>query len=366
MVKRLLISVILGLLVFACYLPQEFDLDESFKLEYRATKTNSDENIKIRFEGVVIDERCPVEYDCLVPGNAQVALNFWKGTQKEDFTLNTWAEPRVQVVMGYKIELLGLAPPNSVDNPPSRRDYVVTLMVSKIGDECLRNADCISTGTQTDTYCQKEDGQCDALGRCEVRPDACPRNLDPVCGCDGRTYSNACMAAANGINVDYRGECKPQYCWSNKECAADEYCFFEVCALETGVCQRRPEQSECPRLWDPVCGCDGQTYANSCTIAVQGVSIDYAGECKEARDTHCDDGTTLACKMMVPTCAEYEILAYQNSCYVCVNPVTCLPWGQANCKTDDNCAPEEYCNMCATSSCPFCDDCVAACMLKRE
>lgn len=32
----------------------------------------------------------------------------------------------------------------------------------------------------------------------------------PQCGCDGKTYSNACMAASAGANIAYDGECNTE------------------------------------------------------------------------------------------------------------------------------------------------------------
>ncbi|MDJ0920675.1 MAG: Kazal-type serine protease inhibitor family protein [Henriciella sp.] len=60
-------------------------------------------------------------------------------------------------------------------------------------------------------YCQQPDGECieimDGAGTCQLKPEVCTREYRPVCGCNGRTYPNACEAAADGMSVAAEGPC---------------------------------------------------------------------------------------------------------------------------------------------------------------
>ena len=66
-------------------------------------------------------------------------------------------------------------------------------------------------------------------------------------------------------------------------------------------------------------------------------------DCKEVRDERCDDGSTAACFMMEPDdCEGSDILAVKNSCWECVDPLSCGSSDRpAHC--DDGTVP--MCNM---------------------
>jgi hypothetical protein len=71
-----------------------------------------------------------------------------------------------------------------------------------IGDACETNAGC-----DADLYCEKPSGECDAPGACQIRTMVCPAVEAPVCGCDGVTHGNACLAAGAGASVRSVGPC---------------------------------------------------------------------------------------------------------------------------------------------------------------
>ena len=131
MIPKLILITLIGISFCACDAGKEFDLDKSFNINCGDTFTNSSHRLKIEFEDVANDSRCPKEARCIWAGNAKLKFRFSSDTASEKLGLNTNIDPKDYEKFGYAIMLKKLSPSKSTTKPIKKEDYTATLVISK-------------------------------------------------------------------------------------------------------------------------------------------------------------------------------------------------------------------------------------------
>jgi hypothetical protein len=107
-------------------------------------------------------------------------------------------------------------------------------------------------------------------GHCITLPTGCTADVNPVCGCNGQTYSNDCERARARIQLDHAGACVLSSCASCNTAAT-------YCQVTTGGAVGNPPSYACPALpaacgTTPSCACLATVSCGSiCSTGAGGI-----------------------------------------------------------------------------------------------
>lgn len=131
------LALIVTLLAAGCAAGTPFEprvpaaLEESFELRVGQTAVFGQEPVRLAFESVAEDSRCPVGVQCVWQGNARIRLHLSDGSGARLLELNSGVDPRSAAELGYRVELIAVEPAPEANRPLTQDRYRVTLRVTR-------------------------------------------------------------------------------------------------------------------------------------------------------------------------------------------------------------------------------------------
>jgi hypothetical protein len=210
----------------------------------------------------------------------------------------------------------------------------------------------------TGEVCDMDPGTCnfgDPGGTCVVKPQGCTGDWNPVCGCDGKTYSNNCTRLA----TSYTGKSFDGACPTLDAGTPD---------ATSGTCSQVTTQAACDSRSD----CHSVFVdPGTCGCAAAGCCAHF-DRCADVGHANCSG--PVACMAPQPFCEAPYVLSYTGVCYEgCVRQSECagVDGGQDAAPSGDASSPAATCtatggvvssSLCCSATSDFPNSCsVGAC-----
>lgn len=126
-------------LLFGCPKKQApnptFEIGKIFTIMQGQTMQTADGNLKIRFEEVTGDSRCPAGVQCVWAGRVDATFTFTQGSANQTLQLSSGSLNKggsnSATVNGFKIDLEGMEPGKKADGEIEQKNYKATLVVKQ-------------------------------------------------------------------------------------------------------------------------------------------------------------------------------------------------------------------------------------------
>merc|ERR1711915_246425 len=203
---------------------------------------------------------------------------------------------------------------------PSKRDIIFPQTADKLKKEGEDCGSCYCPPTFSagkcgpGLSCVRNENIPDLPGTCQQVAEGCicPAIFSPVCGTDGKTYSNSCEASCQNAKVACEEDCP---------CRQEPLCI-------------------CPAVVEPVCGVNGKTYNNKCESNCDKTPIKCTGKCP--------------CERPDPGFGQF-LCGDKDSGVICSYPETCVkikaPYGTTCTYLKPTCmCGDQECNLTCSDS----------------